>query len=244
MSDTTAIFLAAPTSRPEQIRNCLCNAAPGCRVNVLSQSYSLLAFNFNLHWVAALNSRAKFGWTDFAMIHADVTPAVAGWLGWLTAERRRIGADILSVVLPAREDSGLTSTALCHSDDPEARATRLTLRQVHNLPETFNVADCQAAGIAGGDTLLVNTGLWICDFSQPWVEQIHFEVRDRIRLNKKTGRFQAFCWPEDWNFSRRAAELGLSVYATRGLPADHDGFTNDRACGQEIDMQGLELAAA
>lgn len=82
MSDTLAIFLAAPTSRPEQIRNCLCNAAPGCRVNVLSQSNSLLAFNFNLHWTAALNSRAKFGWTDFAMVHADVTPAVAGRLAW------------------------------------------------------------------------------------------------------------------------------------------------------------------
>ncbi len=201
------IFLAAPTARQQEIRDVLCGAAPGSTVYIGANADSRLAYNFNAHWVSALNSRAEWRWTDFAMIHEDVTPLNPHWLKWLAEERRRVGADILSVVLPIRNnDEGYTSTAI--------GATRLTLKQAYERETTFSDAQ-----------LLVNTGLWICDFTKSWVEKMIFEMREEIKFNGS--KWEAWNWPEDWNFSRRAHELGLSVYATTGLKADHGGYLND-----------------
>ena len=70
---------------------------------------SLLANSINRLWVQALNERTDHGWTHFAMHHADVQ-APAGWVDTLADEMARVGADVISAVVPIKDYRGLTST--------------------------------------------------------------------------------------------------------------------------------------
>src|SRR6266581_4635118 len=63
---------------------------------------AFLARNFNAAWCGALNTRSKYKWTHFCMIHADVLPHLDCWLDVLVLELERSGADLLSVVLPIK----------------------------------------------------------------------------------------------------------------------------------------------
>jgi hypothetical protein len=187
---------------------------------------SLLALMFNSLWCAALNQREKLQLTHFAMHHADIE-AEPGWLDALIDEQRRVGADVLSVVVPIKDRRGLTSTGW---QDPHSRVIRrFTMKEVAGLPQTFDAA------LAGrpNDWLVVNTGLWVCDFTRPWVEEACFSIVDAIVKNDR-GRFCPKCLPEDWNFSGWCARQGLSVFATTRVKARHHGkavYANDSTWG-------------
>lgn len=178
------------------------------------------------------------GVTHFAMLHDDIQPA-DGWIDTLLEEMNRVDADIISVVVPLKENSGLTSTAI---DTDPWRPRRLTMREVAKLPETFNGWDARNLGL-GSDhlselwpCLLVNTGCWICKFTDEWAERAFFHVRDKIiRVN---GHFEPRVAPEDWEFSRWAHNEGLKVYATTKVHLTHSGtaqFQNWGSWGQETD---------
>lgn len=182
--------------------------------------------NFNKLWSEALNTRAEKGWTHFAMIHSDVEPE-PGWLDVLLEEMRRVGADVLAVVLAVKDNRGLTSTAL--QDRTTLYTHRLTLKELSLMPQTF---DAKATGEPDSD-LLIASGLWVCDFTKPWVENVWFEMRDRI-IRTPDGKFSAANWSEDWNFSRQCRELGVKVFATTKVQARHHGaadYDNFRARG-------------
>ncbi len=190
---------------------------------------SLLAFVFNRLYADALNKRKELGLTHFAMIHADVE-APPGWLDVLADEMDKVGADVVSAVLPIKDERGLTSTGC---QDPETSAiTRFTMTEVMALPETFD-----AAAACPGKYLMVNTGLWVMRFTEPWCEPPHFggfEIRDCV-VRLESGRFQPRVLPEDWNFSGWAARRGLKVFATRKIKALHHGgkaYGNDSAWGE------------
>jgi hypothetical protein len=227
------IFLAVPhygALVPGALTS-LCLPAVGHRVLLHTNGASLLAHNFNQLWCAALNARAEQGLTHFAMHHADIE-APPGWLDTLLVEMDQVGADVLSCIVPIKDGRGLTSTGV---QDPDTGAiTRLTMKQVMALPETFSAAD-----IEPGAHLMVNTGLWVCDFTAPWVEDACFEIRDRI--TRTGGRFVANVLPEDWNFSGLCARQGLRVFATRKVPVAHHGtatFRNDAVWGDWDHDQG------
>ena len=101
------------------------------------------------------------------------------------------GADVVSTVLPIKDRRGVTSTAI---DDPEDEWTplrRLTMREVHRLPETFSAqADCGYPNNA----LLVNTGCFVLDLRKPSVERVPRlrGIRDRVRKTPD-GTRQAVC---------------------------------------------------
>lgn len=193
-----------------------------CEVFRLHNQTSLLNHCFNNLWATALNMR-QADLTHFAMIHSDIAPPM-GWLDQLIEEQQRVGADILSAVVPIKDAHGLTSTAVGMGDPWRRR--RLSMKEVYGLPETFNANDV-------GGPLLVNTGLWVCDFTKPWVEDFHFECRDRIR-RRSDGEFVSEVIPEDWLASQRWNELGLSVWATRKVLVRHDGegaYENGHAWG-------------
>ncbi len=82
-------------------------------VEIKASSASLLTLNCNSLWVTALNGREKRGVEWFAMLHSDVEPEPA-WLDTLIAEADRVGADLLSAVIPLKDASGVTSTAIAH----------------------------------------------------------------------------------------------------------------------------------
>ncbi len=175
---------------------------------------SLLATNFNHLLCKARNSRAEGKWTDFGMHHADIS-APPGWLDVMVEEKRRTSADILSVVVPIKDERRLTSTGTVQEG---GHIRRLTLKEVHQLPETFCAADLAQLGIH--TPMVVNTGLMLVDFTQPWSDEWHFSIGDAIQ-KQPDGTFSPACLPEDWNFSSWANSRGLKVYATRKVPVGH-----------------------
>lgn len=193
---------------------------------------SLLAANFNGLWCDALNlARQGIGPRYFAMQHADVEPE-DWWLDTLIAEMETHDLDLLGVAVPIKDPKGLTSIALARPDgDPWRPLCRLTLSEVHRLPETFTSAD------VGGHPLLLNTGLWVCRFDEAWARQVRFTINDRIVVDP-SGRYVPQCEPEDWYFSRLCHELDLKVGATRKIRLTHRGsaaFSNAQPWGQPFD---------
>ena len=183
-----------------------------------------------------MNQRQDKGLTHFAMHHADIQAEV-GWLDQLIDEMAVVQADVLSVVVPIKDEKGLTSTGL--QDPKTCKIRRLTMREIFTLPKTFNAKDCSQLGdtdnrqLTTDNYLMVNTGLWICDFTKPWVEEAFFEIRDKI-IQLPDGRFAANVLPEDWNFSGWCANQGLKVFATRRVKSHHYGrarFSNTHAWG-------------
>jgi hypothetical protein len=185
---------------------------------------SLLAMGFNSLWCAALNTRAEHAWTHFAMHHSDLE-APPGWLDTLLDEMDRVRADLLSVCVPIKDQRGLLSTGW---QEESGAITRLTMAEVMKLPETFSAADL------GKERLMVNTGLFVCRFDAPWVEEHAFRILDSI-VKGDDGRFRPRTLPEDWGFSAWLAGRGLRVFATRKVPVVHygkTGFRNDSAWGE------------
>lgn len=204
-------------------------------VHLVPHSMSLLTFNFNRLWAEALNKRQELGLTHFAMLHSDVVPC-HGWLDLLIAEQQRVGVDVLSVVIPIKDERGLTSTGLFFPETKQVE--RLTMTEVHALPPTFG----HKGVIKHGGLLLVNTGCWVCDFTQPWVEDVHFWVTDTI-VRAPDGTFQAQNMPEDWNFSLWCHGHQVSLAATRAVAVEHHGlaeYSNQTVWGTwQTDQEGV-----
>lgn len=192
-------------------------------------SYSLLPRNFNELFCAALNAR-KDGITHFCMLHSDIVPHQAGWVDILLDEMNKYQADVISVVVPLKSNTGLTSIALdeqvAGSDaDPHWRPRRLTMTEIMGeFPDTFT-----------NEKLLINTGIMLVDLRKPWVENIHFTTEDII-MRKTDGTFYAENVPEDWLFSRHAKAKGAKLFATRKVGCTHyghQGWVNAYAFGSK-----------
>jgi SAM-dependent methyltransferase len=182
---------------------------------------SLLASNFNQLWCAALNMAHQGTPVDyFAMLHDDVGPLAVGpdnyWLDMLIEELEAKQLDVLSVAVPIKDSRGMTSMALQHPDDEWMPFARLSMHDVHQLPETFTADDL-------GRPLLLNTGCWVARWNQTWARQVHFSIEDRIAFNTACNRYQAQTVPEDWHFSKQLNSLGLKIGATRKIAVNHRG---------------------
>jgi hypothetical protein len=203
---------------------------------------------FNRLWCMMLNDRdeitVKHGPgerpTHAAMCHSDIEPALF-WADMLVDElEANPGADVLSAVVPIKDERGFTSTAVRNPDTGVTR--RLTMHDVMRLPETFGIEDVRAQGITTGagdtarDFLAINTGLWVCRTDLPWIEEFPgFTYVDGIGRNE-AGRWMATMVSEDWYWSEWLALRGRKVMATRKVALahlGHDGreFRNDRAWG-------------
>lgn len=185
----------------------------------LTASCSASCHTFNTLWTEALNLR-HLDIRYFAMIHDDIE-AEEHWLDKLIDEKERVGADVIAAVSPIKSIEGVTSTALDQGD--LWRVRRLAMHEVMDLPETFGTDDV-------GHPLLVNNGLWVCDFTSPWVEKFSFEILNRTAA-MDNGNHRAQMVPEDWLCSRKFHELGLKVFATRKVKLSHDGHPNHQAWG-------------
>lgn len=191
---------------------------------------SLLASSFNEIWCQALNFEADTGekLEYFAMLHDDVAPEDY-WLDKLIAELEDKKLDVLSAVVPIKDNRGLTSMALDREGNQFLPLARISMHEVFGLPETFTSDDI-------GHKLLLNTGCWVCKWDQEVCKKLHFEINDRIVFNEASKRFQSETESEDWFFSREAHALGLKLGATRKVSLMHFGtyaFTNDRPWGVE-----------
>lgn len=188
--------------------------------SIRPQPCSLLNFNFNMLWAEALNLRLKgIPLTHFCMVHDDVCPEPGKWLQTLIEEQERVGADILSCVIALKDGCGLSSTGILRWQ--ECLLKKFTIEQCLSFGKTFNA---DAAGYPG-ECLLVNSGCWICDFTQPWIEKMCFRSYDTIMPpNEDHDDFVAISTGEDWLFSIDAYRLGLKTFATNAITILHDGI--------------------
>lgn len=173
---------------------------------------SLLAKSFNMLWAAALNTE---GVRYFVMQHSDVSPEV-GFVDKLCRLIAAHRADVLSVVLPIKDQRGLTSTAI-DGKDKFHPLKQLSIAEVKALPTVFDSSD---AGHAG-KTLLVNTGCFIADMQKPWAKDVVFSIDDCIE--DEDGVCRVGVAPEDWQFSRFVASRRGKVMATTAIAAEHFG---------------------
>jgi len=235
------IFLAVPSYGgidQDVIVNGLSQPSGKFLVNLRFGRGSALANVFNRLWVQALTDPQI---THFAMLHADVCPQ-PGWIDVLMGVMEREQADLVSAVIPIKHKSGATSTAIAERGESWRFKKRFTMREVMQLPPTFDAARADFPG----DVLLINTGCWLANLRSPrWREvdadgclKMFFTLRDRVRLAGDDAHVEME--PEDWFFSRRAHEAGLKVLATREVSVIHQGlggFPNQGAWGDETDHQ-------
>jgi hypothetical protein len=193
-------------------------------------SRSLLTQNFNALFAAALNDRPRVEW--FCMMHSDLFPPGWGWLDKLLEEARQNKAQVVSVVNAIKNETGITSTAILNPATRELR--RLTLREIHKLPVSF---DAEQAGFPG-QILCINTGLWIADIRGDWADRWIaeggcFRNRDRI-VRAPNGQYAAQSFSEDWVFGCDLHRMGVRAIATRAVRTVHRGdydFANDAPWG-------------
>ena len=216
------IFLAIPSYggiQPETMISVLHATMPNSNIVLGTKTRppnSLLARGFNELWCDALNSRKEFKWTHFAMIHADVD-AQAGWLDILYNEMQRTSADVISTVLMIKDYKGETSTGLYNRE--ERSIQRFRLSHCQSLPKTFSIED---VGDRKREALLVNTGLFLCRFTEPWIEPpFCFEIKDWIV--KVGDKAECRTMSEDWNASMFWDDIYIQVFATTAVRAIHMG---------------------
>jgi hypothetical protein len=192
-----------------------CTKRPTHHVELLAVGGSLACMNFNRLWAWALNQNRRGRVDYFAMQHSDIEPQEF-WLDPLIDELEARDLDVLGAVAPIKDPRGVTSIAVGHpAGDPWRVAYRLTMDEVHRLPETFTSEDV-------GGPLLLNTGLWVCRFNEEWARKVFFTVNDRIMLDRD-GDYVVQVEPEDWFSSRVYHELGLKVGCTRKVELWHRG---------------------
>lgn len=230
-----AVMLAMPMRPGEQVTAQAAAAFYGypcldrSDINLLycQSSSSILPLTFDLLWAQALMHHDRGEITHFAMIHDDVVPG-ADWLRVLLGEMRTHDADIVSAVVPIKDARGLTSTGIDDTGDVW-NPRRLTLTEVHERPTTFT-----------DPAILLNTGLWVCDLSRPWVKattpegELVASFHQRNRIVQGGDGWKAECRSEDWEFSRLVRSAGgTRQYATRtvGLYHADPRFTNTVAWG-------------
>lgn len=224
-----ASFLVYP-SRRENVE--IMHATFGC---------SLLGRTFSVLWAQALNNVEQGLTTHFGMLHSDVA-ASQYWVDTMLDELQEHNADICSAVIPIKDMKGITSTAIANPTNPWQPARRLTMAEILRLPETFDAEDCHKAGFNPEHAaLLVNTGCWLCSLERPWwygnpanQTALAFRINDKLRRNVQ-GKLEVATEPEDWCFSREAAQYGAKIIATRKVQVEHHGsisWSNTDVWGQ------------
>jgi hypothetical protein len=192
-------------------------------------TFSALSANFNKLWATGI-ANAMEGLVDiFAMMHTDVEPQTY-WLDTLVDELLRLKLDVLSSVIPIKDESRNTSTAMGPIEN-EWENTLLNLDEIKLLPETFTDEDMKPwrrKHNMPDHKLMLNTGCWVADLRNTkfWkVEngllKFFFTQKDRIQFDGN--RFSVGLASEDWNFSRICHREGLRLAATRIIEVKHHG---------------------
>ncbi len=193
--------------------------------------------DMNQLWAEALNSGEQGEITHFAMLHSDIGPN-EGWLDVLLEECDRLNADMISVPAPLKDHRGVTSSGIGDPESPWSPLKRFTVRELQEMPETFNQADIGYPN----HPLLHNTGCWVADLRKPVFYQVDekgvlvadFNFPLSIMRDPATGRWTHRRESEDWHFSRKLHQLGANSYVTRKVKLIHFGggsFRNDQAWG-------------
>ena len=211
-------------------------------VSINSGGMSLLARNFNTGFLAALMG----GFDYFVMLHSDIgasnvvtnTP----WIDSLVQDCETMKCAVLSVVIPLKNDTGVTSLALSLDRTNKYEIRRVTMKELVKLPIDFICREdvCEIFGLdpdqAGA--LYINTG-FMCvnlrDFDWKGQKFPGFSIDDRIYWSPE-GQPLPYTLSEDWGFSLWVTMQGWPVFATKRYPATHFGgkdYSNQEIWGEE-----------
>jgi hypothetical protein len=213
------LILAVPTFTRAR-RNWRTLAALDKDIVIVENPGLPLCFQLNVAWRTAMQMRRSGMVTHFASLAEDVIPRNDDWLLKLYAIMEEKLAQVVSVVIPIKNDRGLTSTAL---DTPRG-IRRFTMHEIFadRLPTW------------GEPGLLVNTGCMLVDVRGDWCLGVPgFRMEDSVTQNEHASFVQNFM-PEDWLFSRDATKAGARIVATRDVPVRHlgeFGYENDKVWG-------------
>jgi len=201
----------------------------------------------NVLWCNALNAARTEGVTHFAMIHADIEPALdQDWLNIMLAEMEKYDLDFISAVVPIKDSRGLTTCGIGDPKDPWVPFRRFTMYEVHSFPETFNQDD---TGYPSTDWYLNhNSGMIMADLRKPVFRKslpdgemaIWFEFKKRMFFDQE-GEAHLVGESEDWNISRRLWLAGAKTAVTRKPALKHYGMTgypNTHGWGQYAHDEG------
>lgn len=218
------------------------------RVNFHLLGLSLLAKNFNLLFIHAIQSQCDF----FLLHHSDlgvqgcVANSHGSWLDLLVQRLLENKLAAISAIVPIKSPQGYTSSGLETVKNDPWSLRRLTIRECNTLPlECIDRDDvCNLFGVSGhtAGALLVNSGLLLMDIRNHGgvyseLKWPGFNIVDFIEWNK-SGRPSSYTIPEDWNFSAWMHENKLPYACTRELIVHHSGgaaFMNVGEWGEERD---------
>jgi hypothetical protein len=181
-------------------------------------SFSLTQHAFNIGLATALDARDAMGVTHIGMIHSDILPE-GPWADILLGQMEAAELDVLSAVVPIKNDEGKTSTAIGDRLDPWAVKRYVTLADEKRTCATFTTVD---VAWDEDEFLLVNTGLWLARADLPFWDGFAFEVKSRV-IHDEHGKRAAQCRPEDWEWSRAMDEAGVKYGATWAVRLGHKG---------------------
>jgi SAM-dependent methyltransferase len=234
------VFFGVPTYKYDAhsaLLGCILQMSRKHNLMYSSVDSSACCVTFNALLIQALESHERGGADWFLLWHSDIIPEPF-FVDKMVDIAEQKNADILSVVVPIKDEKGLTSTALDEQIDPELstdwRVRRLTMAEIMGRkPVNGRVLEPTFTD----PKLLLNTGLMLVRLSAPWVKDIYFHFEDKIvRVN---GRRRAVLMPEDWMFSKDARKLGCtSQWATRQIRVEHAGaqrYPNDQVWGWPTD---------
>ncbi len=214
---------------------------------------SLIPLNCNFLLCQVLDQMKELELQWLAMIHSDVAPPL-WWIDTLIDEAGKHGADFMSAVIPLKNNDGVLSTAIAKPDTEYGHFCYITTHQVmcNNFPVTFGIKEAVAAlrelptgySIEAPQTyLLCNTGCMVCRLDRPWFQarppKVWFHDLNGIEVNQTTGKLQPKLLSEDWYFSRRIAEEGGKVMATKAVIPGHYGqyiYKADKPWGHAVAM--------
>ncbi len=220
------VAVSIPSGNGMRVNGIALAQLPGC-AEVMMIEVVGAAWSWNQSWCTAI-AAWEHGMVDyFLILHEDLKIRTDNWFPILFHEMQRVDADIISAVVPIKDDRGVTSTAR-ESGDPFS-PHRYTMADIFREPVTFSHPE-----------LLLNTGLMLMDLRRPWVKEFvdrnyHWACEFGIKRREDRG-FMVQFMSEDWRFSRQARECGATrQYATRAIALDHVGswyYPNDRVWGR------------
>lgn len=215
MAKQRVVVLGMPTGKTGECHTRARDAFLGCGANSLhfdlfchgTAKSSVISHTCNELYANALTLRRKLGATHFAMLHSDVCPDRADWLDVLADVMHEQNADLVSAVVPVRNNSGLTSTMEENPDDGW-RPKGLSLKEVYSRPPSFS-----------SPGLLVNTGMMLLKL-RDWCTKLVFRECNAIP-EMPDGSYQARIINEDHELSRQVRGFGGHIVATRAVPLYH-----------------------
>lgn len=180
-----------------------------------------LVDSFNTLWANARQRRDEGVADYFAMQHADIEPD-PWWIDTLLSEMRIRNASVIAAHVAIREHKRrITSTAVGSLDDRWRGGRRLSIREIQDLPPTFGP---EAVCRDSNDVLYINTGLWLCDLRESWVDDWVFPQECKIERDPESGKWRNYLVTEDWEMSRFLHQHHVRYCCTRRVKTKHWGM--------------------